>query len=89
MVICAFLGITEEDLAAPIPYCRVLAFNEQGRAILSSAKEDGFFVNIGTDTKHPYQLIERRTTALYGLFADTPEAPDAEEKYRVYYQRGE
>ena len=48
-----------------------------------------FFVNIGTDTKHPYQLIERRTTALYGLFADMPEAPDAEEKYRVYYQRGE
>ena len=89
MVMCAFLGITAEDLVAPIPYCRVLAFNEQGRAILSSAKEDGFFVNIGTDTKHPYQLIERRTTALYGLFADMPEAPDAEEKYRVYYQRGE
>ena len=89
MVMCAFLGITAEDLVAPIPYCRVLTFNEQGRAILSSAKEDGFFVNIGTDTKHPYQLIERRTTALYGLFADMPEAPDAEEKYRVYYQRGE
>ena len=89
MVMCAFLGLTAEDLASPVPYCRVLAFNDRGRAILSSAKEDGFFVNIGTDTKHPHQAIERRTTALYGLFADTPEAPDAEEKYRVYYKRGE
>lgn len=89
MVMCAFLGITAEDMISPVPYCRVLAFNDRGRTILSNVKEDGFFVNIGTDTKHPYQAIERRATALYGLFADTPERPDAEEKYRVYYKRGE
>jgi hypothetical protein len=89
MLMCAFLGLTAEDLRSPIPYCRVLAFNDTGRAILKKANEDGFFINIGTDTKHPYQAMERRTAALYGLFADTPETPDAEEKYRVYYKRGE
>ena len=89
MVMCAFLGITEEDLRSPIPYCRVLAFNDQGRAILKQVKDDGFFVNIGTDTKHPHQALERRSTALYGLFADTVEVPTAEENYRVYYRKGE
>ena len=87
MIMCAFLGLTAEDMAAPIPYCRVLGFNHRGRQILSRVKEEGFFVNIGTDTKDPYQAIERRATALYGLFADLPEPPNGEEKYRVYYQK--
>ena len=60
---------------------------DRGRQILSRVKEEGFFVNIGTDTKDPYQAIERRATALYGLFADLPEPPNGEEKYRVYYQK--
>lgn len=88
MVMCALLGLTTEDMASPTPYCRVLAFNDTGRAILNQAKDDSFFVNIGTDTRHPYQAIERRATALYGLFAETPEPPDTEEQYRVYYRKG-
>lgn len=87
MVMCAFLGITAEDMLSPVPYCRVLAFNDRGRAILKQANSDGFFVNIGTDTRHPYQDLERRTTALYGLFTEKQEPPDAEEKYRVYYKK--
>lgn len=88
MVMCAFLGLTAEDLKSPIPYCRVLAFNNTGRAILKKANDSGFFVNIGTDTRHPYQDMERRATSLYGLFAETPESPDAEAQYRVYYRKG-
>jgi predicted nucleotidyltransferase len=88
MVMCAFLGLTQQDLSSSAPYCRVLGFRDTGRALLHSQREDGFFVNIGTDTKHPYQLLERRSTALYGLFSETPEAPDAEAEYRVYYHRG-
>ncbi len=87
MILCAFLELTAGDLKSPVPYCRVLAFNDTGRAILSKVREDGFFVNIGEDTKLAYQEIERRTTALYGLFAEQPEEPDAEAKYRVFYQR--
>lgn len=89
MILCAFLEITAADMVSPADYCRVLAFNDRGRAILRQANKDGFFVNIGTDTKHPYRQLERRATALYGLFADTTEAPDIEEEYRVYYKRGE
>ena len=87
MILCAFLGLQERDFKSPVPYCRVLAFNDTGRTILNKVREDGFFVNIGTDTHNPYQALEQRTTALYGLFADTPEPPDAEEKYRIYYQK--
>lgn len=87
MILCAFLELTEGDLKSPVPYCRVLAFNDTGRAILSKVREDGFFVNIGEDTKLAYQEIERRTTALYGLFAEQSETPDAEDKYRIFYQR--
>lgn len=87
MILCAFLGLTEEDIARPAPYCRVLAFNDAGRSILKNVREDGFFVNIGTDTRHPYQALERQTTALYGLFSDEPESPLAEENSRVYYKR--
>ena len=70
-----------------MPICRVLALNDRGRAILKQANAEGFFVNIGTDTRHPYQDLERRATALYGLFAVNTEPPNAEEKYRVYYQK--
>ena len=87
MIMCAFLGLAEQDLASPAPYCRVLALNDRGREILAKHREDGFFINIGTDTKHPYQAIERRCTSLYGLFANQPEPPAAEENYRVYYQK--
>ena len=86
MILCAFLSLTAEYIKSPAPYCRVLAFNDVGRAILKGVKESGFFVNTGEDTRHPYQALERRATALYGLFSDTPEPPDAEEKYRVYYK---
>lgn len=85
MVMCAFLGLTAADLEAPAPYCRVLAFNETGRSILSNVKDSGFFINIGKDTRHPYQQTEYRTTALYGLFCQSPEPPAQEAAYRVYY----
>lgn len=87
MILCAFLELTAGDLKSPVTYCRVLAFNDTGRTILKKVRESDFFLNIGEDTKVPYQEIERRTTALYGLFADQPEEPDAEAKYRVFYQR--
>ena len=88
MILCALLGLTERDFKSPVPYCRVLGFNDTGRGILKAAKEEGFFVNIGEDTRDPYQETERRVTSLYGLFAQQPEAPDAEENYRIFYKRG-
>ncbi len=85
MVLCAFLGLTEQDLASPAPYARVLALNDRGREILKIARQTGWYPNIGENTGHPYQSIEARCDALYGLFAqDTPGAPAP--AHRLYYQ---
>ena len=86
MVMCAFLGISKEILEAPVPYVRVLAFNDKGREILKKARQSGAFPNVGERQNHPYQLLEDRCGNLYGLFAQQPENPGAEDIRRVYYQ---
>ena len=86
MVLCAFLGITQEMLDAPAPYTRALAFNEKGRAILKYAKEKTVILNPGERTEHPYWELEKRSGDLYGLFCTQgPQLPGAEEKRRVLY----
>lgn len=90
MMMCAFLGITQENLIANVPYTRVLAFNDRGREILSKHKKSGTFLNTGEPTSHPYWQLEQRCENLYGLFA-TEEigAPGQEAQRRVYYHRSE
>lgn len=39
IVICAFLGIKKKDVEAPVPYIRVLGFNENGSRLLKTAKK--------------------------------------------------
>ena len=87
MILCAFLGITEEQMEAPIPYVRVLALNEKGRHILNTARETGSFLNIGQRAADPWQALEDRCGDLYGLFAlGKPEAAGREQKQRISYQ---
>ena len=87
MMLCAFLGITREMLEAPVPYARVLAFNDRGRTLLRQNKKSGLYINAGEISDHPYWDLEKRAADLYGLFcADGMEAPGAEEKRRIYYQ---
>ena len=86
MMLCAFLGITSKDLAAPAPYTRVLAFNGTGRGVLKQAKLLIPCVNAGEIPDSPYWALEKRCADLYGLFrVDGPEAPGAEEKRRIFY----
>ena len=86
MLLCAFLDITEEMLAVPAPYVRVLALNDRGREILKSARKDFDFVNAGEAREGDYAQLESRCGALYGLFTEqAPEAPDAENRRRVRY----
>ena len=86
MVMCAFLGITEEILNAPAPYARVLALNDTGRKILNTARQYGCFPNVGEPQLHPYQALENRCGDLYGLFAvDGAEPAGLEEKRRIIY----
>ena len=86
MVLCAFLGITEQMLQQDAPYVRVLAFNQRGREILKKARTHGQFLNAGEKTGDPWETLEHRCGDLYGLFAaQTPEPPGAEEARRVIY----
>lgn len=83
MILCAFLGLTAEDFAAPAPYARVLAFNHKGREILKQARQTGCFPNLGEKTGHPYEVSENRCDRLYGLFAQSQ--PEISGKQRVQY----
>jgi len=85
MLMCAFLGITDEMLRTPAPYTRVLALNDRGREILKAARRSGQFLNTGTPTGHPYEALEHRCGTLYALFASTPEPPNAEAARRIHY----
>ncbi|MBQ4600919.1 MAG: nucleotidyltransferase family protein [Oscillospiraceae bacterium] len=85
MVLCAFLGLTQETLLSPAPYTRVLAFNDRGREILNTARQTGVFLNTGEASTDPYWQLEQRAGDLYGLFAPEPEPPGREKQNRVYY----
>lgn len=88
MVMCAFLGISQEMIASPAPYVRVLAFNDTGRKLLRQKKEDFPVINAGERVDHPYWELECRTTDLYGLFAvEIPDPPGREQSRRVVYVR--
>lgn len=86
MVMCAFLGISAQALAQPVPYTRVLAFSERGRQLLRGVKKGGTYLNAGAWFDHPYWDLESRCTDLYALFAaNAPEPPGMETRYRVFY----
>ena len=86
MLLCAFLGITEDTLRAPVPYVRVLALNDRGREILKLAREKTDIVNAGESREGDYAALETRCGRLYGLFAqNAPEAPDGESARRIRY----
>ena len=86
MVMCAFLGITVQDLMEKPPYVRVLAFNDRGREILQLARETGDFPNAGQHMDDPYQNKENRWEDYYALFSEEkPGAAGSEPGRRVFY----
>ncbi len=73
LLLCAYLGITEDDLRRPVSYVRVLAANAAGKAILRESKKRGDLplYNLG---QRPCDLDawepEQRCGDLYALFAE-------------------
>ena len=87
MILCAFLGLTLDDMNTPAPYTRVLGLTDRGRTALRKAKESGVFYNVGEKTGDGYQNLENRCADLYALFAQTrPEPAGAEGKLRLLYR---
>ncbi len=73
-LMCLFLGLSAEDMARDIPYLRVLAFDDAGRALLHTAKKTCRYPLVsGAVPARPeagaYFRLEARATDLYGLFA--------------------
>lgn len=86
MIMCAYLGIDRELLTAPVPYTRVLAFTDKGRAILKEAKKSGRYLNAGERGEGAFWELEKRCEDLYGLFqVSGTAAPGAAEKRRIFY----
>ena len=85
MILCAFLGITADDMTSPAPYARVLGFTDAGRTLLKKARETGLFPHTGDTVDDAYQALETRCDDLYGLFAvDKPESAGMTFQRRVY-----
>ena len=83
MVMCAYLGLTDQDLASPAPYCRVLGFTKRGQQVLHLAKDRTPIYNVGQRIDSPQWALEQRCNDLYGLFAEEIEPAGMEPKRRV------
>ena len=92
LLLCAYLGISEETLRQTPPYVRVLAFDERGQTVLRQAKKSGgcMLVNAGqTPPDAAYYELERRAADLYTLFS-RPGAPcsaGTERGSRIYQRK--
>lgn len=92
MVLCAYLGISEETMRKPIPYLRVLAMNRRGVEILHRCKKTSSLqlVNAGaTPPDLEYFRLECRCADLFTLFSasDSPCECQNEKKARIFYQK--
>ena len=87
MILCAFLGVRQADLAAPAPYVRALAFNGRGREILREARTNGgiAILHPGEAGEGRYFQLEQRAARLYPLFLPAQEFPTIPQKPRVFY----
>lgn len=75
IILCAFLGITRDDVQMPVPYIRVLGFNEKGAALLKEAKKKATLPivtkssdikSLGDDAKRCFEL-ECRARDMFSL----------------------
>ena len=85
LLLCAYLGLTADDLREPVEDCRVLACSERGRAVLRECRKTASIA-----LKNPGEPMlcaerDRRCADLYALFADDDAqlAPGAERAARI------
>ncbi len=89
LLMCAYLGISDDLLRQPIPYVRVLAVSQTGRTLLRKAKTvDALtLINAGeTPPDQDYFRLECRAADLFTLFSapDFPCPCQTEQNARVY-----
>lgn len=92
MVLCAYLGISQQDMLTPTSYLRVLAMNQRGAQILHGCKKTAALplINAGaTPTDLVFYRLECRCADLFSLFSAPGQTCDCktEEKGRIFYQK--
>ena len=88
LLLCAYLGITEEQLRGPVPAVRILAFGERGRELTRMARKEGSIplLNPGQAAKDAkMQRRDERCADLFALFAEKPLPPGAEQRFRITF----
>lgn len=71
MLLCAYLGLTEQRMQEPVPYVRVLATDAVGQTLLRKMRKTASIELIHAGEVAPrcdYAETERRAEDLYGLF---------------------
>ena len=90
MILCAYLGITEEMVRQKPTYVRVLAFDEDGRRILRQMRNVAAIeiVNAGqVPSDLEYWELERRASDLFGLFCCDEMRVNRESEARIFYKK--
>ncbi len=66
IIISALLNITKDDLAQPVPYLRVLAFNERGAELLGEIKKSGTLPII-TNAADGYKKLDDKAKRIFDI----------------------
>ena len=92
LLLCAYLGLTADDLARPAEYVRVLALSARGGRLLRHIREESsvLCLNAGANAPEGAQAeLETRCAGLSTLFSTGTNAPAAAlaQKGRVYRRK--
>ena len=92
LLLCAYLGITDEMLRAALPYVRVLAVSEKGKPLLRRAKDAGdlMLINAGeTPENRDYFRLETVASDLFSLFSEPGSAClcGSEKRGRIIFEK--
>ena len=73
LLLCAYLGLTKDDLARTAPYVRILAFGKRGRELARPVRKTGCVLLNPTEKPQlsDFAELQRRTDLLYALFEET------------------
>lgn len=92
LLMCAYLGLTEEDLQAPVEYSRILAMSETGREVVRHSREAGTITLLNPGEKPQRKEsweLERKTADLFTLFCEdfSSAKPGMEQKARISFEK--
>lgn len=92
LLLCAFLGISQDMLSRPVSYARALAFDETGKKLLRRMRAEGTLpvINAGqTPQDAAFYELELRAGRLFPLFGrgDFVRSGNAERDCRIFLKK--